>query len=170
MLGEHDFSAVDCLYLIIGRAKPTEAEMDAECAQMAAFMGNPRKPRRAVYLSSLGSNRAKRDCEGMLGPLGERGFIIRPGAVFGPSQDPLSEMLIPSLARDENLTLRTPELNTQFVSVYDLVRFLQQCADPEWFPFDCWDVPGTFTMTPLQMRALWRTWNGYHAQEGWEHR
>ena len=181
-----DFTGYACVYLILGRARPTSDEEREERLQLDAFLNNPNPPARAIYISSMNSTESKRWCESRIRDRQEalawnqRSFIraIRPAAVFGPMQDPTSEMLVPSLVREgaDSMHLRAPNQLTPFISVHDLVRHLARFAGPSWFdhnfcgePGSIFDVPGTFRMTPHQMRELFVTFEGLAARAKAEH-
>lgn len=187
-LGDIDFSEVDCLYLFLGRAKPSDEERAAEKRQVIAFSENKRRPKRVVYISSMDHyGTHKGECERILieslGPdanerLGGDTVIIRPAAVFGPGQDPESPMLIPSLVRDPKLELRTPDRLTKFISVRALAAHLAQFSNPGWVDIQyhgqvftssmasLYDVPGTFTASPRQITDLLETFKGLQGQRG----
>jgi hypothetical protein len=89
-----------------------------------------------------------------------RSIIVRPGAIFGRGQDPLSPMLIPQLAREGEYTqIRSPDRVTSFVSVCALSKFLCQLVDK-----DIWNIagagepysriPGEFEATPEAIKEL----------------
>jgi nucleoside-diphosphate-sugar epimerase len=173
-LGSEDLGHIDCLYLVLGRAKPTEQEQQDEIDQASRLIlgaaGGFALPKRIVYLSSMVQTRAKTCVEALL--LRHKHLcrieICRPAAVFGPGQDPNSSMLVPSLARDETLELRTPDKLTKFIHVDALTDWLVQFADLQFRnhngngePGSIFRVPGTFTMTPRQMKALVNTVREY---------
>lgn len=177
-----DFSELDCLYLFAGRAKPTEREILDEIDLIRRMKLVPRSawPRRIVYVSSRSANdcrtdygACKRRCElELMETFGDVLRVVRPGAVFGPSQSIDSPMLVPSLAR-EGADLKINLLHTEavYIPVHELVDYLACFADLEWdgVPHafdpnvirDPWHIPGSFTATADQMRALWLTWESY---------
>ncbi len=170
-LGTRDLSVFSCVYLVLGRSRPTWDDADLEMRQLTAFIENPHGPTRTVYISSKRLSECKRWCEQRIKEVSKRYRVInviRPAAVFGPGQDPNSEMLVPSLVRTGgDLELRSPDLLTKFISTGDLARYLAEFADPSWYnhnwhgdPDSIFDVPGTFTMTPHDMRELYRCFRG----------
>lgn len=177
-IGTADMSLYDCVYLVLGRARPNEAEDQAERDQVKAFLKNPRKPKRAVYISSQLLSAGKLWCENELGLFMKNCSvwhcfitIIRPPAVFGPDQDINSEMLIPSLARTNGaLELRTPNYPSEFISVHDLALHLTKFSDVNWHdinrcgqPDSIFWIPGTFSATPSQLASLYRTFIALHS-------
>ncbi len=164
-----DMSQLECLYVFAGRARPTDAEMllEIELIKRLAAMSPLRRPKRIVYLSSQAVwyateyGRTKRVCEGLL-VSNPTATSVRPGAVFGHGQDPMSTMLIPTLAREDGeTTLSTPDRPTMFTWIEDLVSYLIALRDLSIKPESWTEVPGSFEMTPRQMQALYNTWKGY---------
>lgn len=181
-LGVEDMTNYDCVYLVLGRAKPTAGEAAEEKHQVRDFLENPRKPRRAVYISSMSMSEHKLYCENLIreysaSPDGSRVpiFVLRPGAVFGPHQDPDSRMLIPSMVRGgEKFAPNWPFLLTKFISVDDLALHLTSFSSPLYWdmnrsgqPDSMSDVPGTFSLTPHQMNELYRAFKGLERQLLW---
>lgn len=182
-LGTRDFSCLDCLYLVLGRARPTPEDGSAEVRQLSDLLCNPRKPRRAVYISSMVTTETKARCESMV-----RGYsetvsdhapipitVLRPGAVFGPRQAPDSPMLIPSMAREgERFAPLRPFQPTRFISSGDLADHLVRFSDPGFLdpsragePGSQHDIPGTFTLTPHQVHELYLAFRGLEAGDFW---
>jgi hypothetical protein len=170
-----DLSGFDCVYLVLGRAKPGPIESAEEMHQVMDFLENVRKPRRAVYVSSMSMSEHKLWCERLIREYAGRSSppqvpvtIIRPGAVFGPDQDMDSMMLIPSMVRaGDAFKPDWPFLLTRFISVDDLAAHLAMFADPGYWdvnrsgqPDSMCDVPGTFTLTPHQVHELHRAFEG----------
>lgn len=167
-LGEMDLSKFDCVYLVLGRARPSLDEEAAECDQLEKFLSGPGLPRRGVYVSSMRQTDGKRRCEERIRKfeserrIGTSMFVVRPPAVFGPGQDLWSEMLIPSLVRSRgDVELTSPNVSSPFVSVADLARHLADFVDLERCQVDspC-DIPGTFRVTPHNVRELYRAFLG----------
>lgn len=189
-LGIENLSGFDCVYLVLGRAKPGPTEAADEVHQVMDFLGNPRKPRRAVYISSMSMSEHKLKCEELIRESGQplrgdgtpkpehrpiRIDVIRPGAVFGPDQDMDSRMLIPSMVRGgEGFTPDWPFLLTRFISVGDLAAYLVNFSNPSYWDLDrsgqpdsiC-EVPGTFTLTPHQVHELYRAFRGLERANVW---
>lgn len=168
-IGIEDLSMFDCVYLVLGRAKPNPREAAAEVRQVTDFLGNPRRPRRAVYIGSMSMSEHKLKCEELIKGCGAlRIDVIRPGAVFGPNQDIDSAMLIPSMARGgEKFVPDWPFLLTAFISVGDLAAHLVNFSNPGYLdmnrsgqPDSMCDVPGTFRLTPHQVHELYKTFRG----------
>jgi len=175
-LGTEDLTRYDCVYLVLGRANPSSSERDAEERQVEAFLDNPRKPSRVVYVSSRRLTESKSRCETALGKYkaGERGpatcliSVLRPPAVFGPKQSLQSDMLIPSLVRtDGEAYLYFPENAAEFISVRDLAEHMAKFSDLDWWdvnqsgsPWSISVIPGTVSMTPNQVRSLYKAFAG----------
>ena len=176
-----DLTGFDCIYAVLGRARPTSEEGAAEVSQLAALLRNGKPPRRIVYISSLDQTPVKRTCEALCRTYTGTAnvVVIRPPAVFGPGQPITSPMLIPSLAREGgSLELMTPDWPTKFISARHLAQHLVKFADPMWWDhlscaqpitdstFSLFEIPGTLTATPAQLRELWRTWSSYVTSGG----
>lgn len=169
-LGSIDMSGLDCVYLVLGRSHPTPDEDEAETERLSAFLSNPRPPKRAVYIGSLRPTMGKQRCESMIAKHAYTPeiFVVRPPAVFGPNQDQDSMMLIPSIARwDGEVSLRTPDVLTRFISVRDLTDYLLNFSDLGWYDIprcqvsdSSFDIPGTFSARPRDIRELYRTFKG----------
>ncbi len=178
-LGIDNLAGMDCVYLVLGRARPGPDEEAAEREQLAQFLVNPRRPRRAVYLSSMRLTESKLECERMVQESGRgrvhsdsRVVVLRPPAVFGPRQDIGSEMLIPSMVREgAGFEPKWPGRLTHFVSVRDLASHLASFADPAWMDFhfagepgSIFEIPGSFVATPHQIQGLYRAFTGLEEQ------
>lgn len=165
-LAHCELSGLDCLYLVLGRDRPSEEEAARELAQVTRYATISRSDRRprTVYLSSRLDMPHKRECERLI--VGMGGIFVRPPAVFGPGQRIDSEMLIPSLVRTGGtLELRNPNAASEFISAGDLAEQLVDLADP-----DAWAVAResrhlvtrdglqlmmTLRLTPRQVRDLY---------------
>lgn len=177
-----DYSRIDCLYLFAGRSKGSVEDLQAEIDLCLRFSLLPRRlwPRRLVYVSSRDATdahteygRCKRRCELELGEtFGDILRVVRPGAVFGPQQPIDSPMLVPSLAREGlGLNVRLPSASAVYIPVAELVGYLVCFIDLGWDGIpdrydpdvirDPWHIPGSFTATGDQLRALWTTWESY---------
>lgn len=177
-----DLSGFDCVYLVLGRAKPDPIQAAEEMHQVMDFLENVRKPRRAVYISSMSMSEHKLWCERLIREYAGRSSppqvpiaIIRPGAVFGPDQDMDSRMLIPSMVRGADaFTPDWPMLLTKFISVGDLASHLANFSNPSYWdvnrsgePDSMCDVPGTFSLTPHQVHELYRAFKGLERANIW---
>lgn len=163
-----------CLFIIPGKVIQTDEEMMAERLMVQQIANDRGQCKRQVLLSSLsifddtryGRHKSEVEQAFYLGAATRRGWpnqtdmrsiAVRPGAIFGPTQDPNSHMLIPSIGREgRGLKLGTPDKPTKFISVYDLAEYLVRLCHED--PI-VGDVPGTFTATPKQLLALWKTWD-----------
>lgn len=171
-VGVDDYSDVSCLYLFAGRAHPNNWDAAQERMLVGRLMSLAQRhwPQRILYVSSRAAiggprdeySRLKIDCEMALEQkFGDRLAIVRPGAVFGPGQDPESPMLIPMIGRKGDATrLATPDRPTTFIHVDRLVDHLVRFLDMGYRgePDGSWNIPGSFVMTPAQMLSLWNTW------------
>jgi len=160
LLGEEDLSGLDCLYLVLGRARPSPQEAAEELEQVWAYAANPRRAKRTVYLSSRRTYLHKAKAEELISSVG--GVSVRPPAVFGPGQDPTSEMLIPSLVRTGGtVKLERPLRPSRFIHVDRLAEYLGQFVRPSFheafrqMPRGPSQLPGEFVLTPTQMRDLY---------------
>lgn len=107
LLDDADFSGVDCLFLIAGRARPLPAERMAETLLVAKIPSLTRPPKKLVYLSSMAVEREptpyaqmKLACEAMVLSV-PWGRVLRAPVIFGPGQDPHTQMLIPQIAKSQ---------------------------------------------------------------------
>ena len=164
-LGTGDWSGLDCLYLVLGRERPTEAEAEEELAQVRSYCANPHSCLRTVYVSSRLDMPHKRLAEAYIQCDG--GIWVRPPAVFGPRQSTDSEMLIPSLVRSEGrVELRRPNAPSRFISAEALAVQLAGLADPKaWAAQREFAGPEfrpmmTFEATPRQIRDLYLAFEG----------
>lgn len=169
-----------CLFIIPGKLEQTNEEMAEERRFVAAVAANPGSCPRQVLLGS--QSVFERDTPyGVHKHMVEQAFfgahelrwrddpgttplVVRPGAVFGPTQPIGSKMLIPSLAREgDRLELRDPDRPTKFISIDDLVTHMVGLIDetPQWWGGA--EIPGTLVATPRQMKSLWRTFSHLRA-------
>lgn len=178
-----DLSGFDCVYLVLGNSKPLQWQEEKERADLAAFLMNPRRPLRAVYLSSMDLGPHKQACEQMIEGLGTNPLvgnwtnisILRPPAVFGPGQNPIKRMLVPQIVdTDGKLELLTPDRPTWFISVKALGRHLANFADPHWYdgqrcgePDSLAVIPGSFCVTPMNVLDLYEAFKGLESQKLW---
>lgn len=181
-----DYSEFDCLYVFAGRSRPDEMEMLEELDLIRRLKLVPRSgwPRRLLYVSSRAAadcstdyGACKRRCElELTETFGDVLRVVRPGAVFGTSQSIDSPMLVPSLAREgTGLAIRLAHVLAVYIPVREVVRHLASFADLEWdgrpnesdpeVMGDPWYIPGSFTATADQLRALWITWENYRLKE-----
>lgn len=173
----HDRSQYNCIYLILGRAHPHPKDELSEQSQLVQLLANrpQHMPRKMVYISSQNLTPHKLKCEELISESRYAGItkIIRPPAVFGPNQHHMSRMLVPSLARKgAELHLMSPHQMTQFISVNDLASYMAKFSFPDWTDlYNCGSpnssgvIPGTFWMTPHQMRELYIAFKGIEYQE-----
>lgn len=108
-IGQLDLSQFQTVYLIAGRARPNYVDTLAELDLVRRAISSPRPPERLVYVSSLAVEREptpyaqlKLACEKLITDR-EFGRVVRPPVIFGPTQSPLAEMLIPAIARAKKL-------------------------------------------------------------------
>ena len=178
----HDSRYLDALFIIPGKLVQTPEERDAEVQLVHDIAISHLTCKRQILLGSqavyrdtpYGRHKFRvEDAFGGAGAIRRTHFdqadmqtiVIRPGAIFGPTQDVNSPMLIPSIAREGGeLDLKTPNESTKFISVDDLADYLISLIDgptPAWWHNR--DVPGTFEMTPVQLIQLWKTFAGLSA-------
>jgi nucleoside-diphosphate-sugar epimerase len=131
LYGPHfDFSQYDMVFLIAGRARPTDVERAQELQYVSDMMAFDRRPRRLVYVSSSAVLReptpyaqTKMACENLVLSR-DFGYVVRPPVIFGPGQDPDSNMLVPSIARAkmglETLELKQPVRSFNLMHVKDV--------------------------------------------------
>lgn len=148
---------LDCVYLFLGRDRPSAEEAADELEQVRAYVGNYSRCKRTVYLSSRSAMPHKREAEDLIRSIDGR--IVSPPAVFGPEQRPDSGMLIPSLVRSNGeLELREPGGHSSFVHADALARHLADLTDESTYrEYVDRGVPGTFVLTPAQVRDLYLT-------------
>lgn len=125
-----DFSQFDMVFLIAGRARPTDFERTQELQLVADVMAWDRRPKRLIYVSSLAVLReptpysqTKMACENLVLSR-DFGYVVRPPVIFGPGQDSNSNMLVPSIARArmglETLELKEPVRAFNLMHVKDV--------------------------------------------------
>jgi nucleoside-diphosphate-sugar epimerase len=131
LYGPHlDMSEYDMVFLIAGRARPTDFERTQELQLVSDMMAFDRRPRRLIYVSSLAVLReptpyaqTKLACEKIVLSR-DFGYVVRPPVIFGPGQDPDSNMLVPSIARAkmglETLELKEPVRAFNLMHVNDV--------------------------------------------------
>jgi nucleoside-diphosphate-sugar epimerase len=171
-----DFSYLKCVYLFAGNSRPNEKEMKAELDLIERSVKHI-KHKNVIYISSQSAfdetpyGKHKGECESIIIsnlPLTRNWQIIRPPAVFGLvgrpfGQDINSTMLIPSLIRDGGLTeLKEPNKLTKFIHVKDLIKHLlnlQNSREEDVLVYD--NIPGTFELTPQQLKDLYYTFTSY---------
>ena len=175
-----DMSGFDCVYLVLGRARPNADQEEEERRQLNEFIVNPLPPKRMVYISSMALTESKRACEKMIDDTwrssGRPFAIIRPPAVFGPGQSLDSPMLIPGIVKSRGkLKLQAPNNPTWFISIDDLSEHLARFSDLDWWdPHQCaqpdssFMIPGSFCLTPRQVLSLYETFMTLEARAPWE--
>lgn len=101
----YDFSTLDVVFLIAGRARPTDEERTNELQLVSDVVSHPRPPKKLIYVSSLAVEReptpyaqTKLACEHLVLSR-DFGYVVRPPVIFGEGQDVESDMLVPSIAR-----------------------------------------------------------------------
>jgi hypothetical protein len=184
-----DGTGLDCTFLFPGRAKEIDL-LEIETIQCA--MDNLEYGARLIYVGSrlaredypktalgmhkqacdraLHSNREGRYRETPSSEYPERGVdwgqvkSVYPPAVFGPTQPADSPMLVPSLTRESDLSLKTPESETSFISIWALTTFLRRlitepCMGNMGYS-GCY-IPGEFKVPPQAIKDLYRTWSEY---------
>jgi hypothetical protein len=165
-----EWQGLRALYLFAGRSRPNPEEAAAELQLIDRVLKSMPWHLPVIYLSSseVGRHteygRHKMACEQLIRSrlIGRDWHIVRPPAVFGPGQPVDSHMLVPSLhATDGGLELSTPDKQTEFTYVGDLVEYLCILGGKGFEPLDV--NLKTFTMTPSQMRALYLTWKSYRS-------
>lgn len=125
-----DLSDFDAVFLFAGRSRPTQQERMDELILVSRLPTLTRPPKKMVYISSLAVEReptpyaqTKMACESMV--LAQPwGYVLRPPVVFGPGQDPKTDMLLPQIARavagKEHLVIRQPFMPFHMMYVDDV--------------------------------------------------
>lgn len=179
-----NFSEYDCLYVFPGRSRPTSDEMFAERVLIGHLTGmaSSRHPRRIVVLGSTAPyyteyGEHKRWVENRLMESWRtmpETVILKAPVVFGPGQPIDSTMLVPSLAREgKDLMLLAPSNLTKMIHVSSLVEHMAKFVNPNYFdhnaagaPDSIYNIPGTFAITPRQLKDLYDTWESYRSRSG----
>lgn len=131
MYGPHlDMTQFDMVFLIAGRARPTDVERVKELQLVADMMAWEQRPKRLIYVSSSAVLReptpyaqTKMACEKLVLSR-DFGYVVRPPVIFGPGQSIDSNMLIPSIARAkmglETLEIKEPVRPFNLMHVNDV--------------------------------------------------
>jgi nucleoside-diphosphate-sugar epimerase len=131
-----DLSGLDVVYLIAGRARPSEQQRLDEVSLVKTIMDNPRSPGKMIYISSLAVERSgegdlepyavmKMTCESLIREK-SWGYVLRPPVIFGQGQSPWADMLLPAIARAnfglEPLIVKQPTKPFYIMSVDDVAH------------------------------------------------